>query len=236
MKDDTDCIGVIRYMARNCYRRLGFWARVKYDIEDLEQEGLEVLYTVAYPRYNPSLRTCFKTWLVICLRTRYANIVKKENHFAWLREDWLCGYSEPPEESAWKHYGSSEPGAFYGLSYKEYGAANRNSPMDETIFRQAVRALLDAAPDFVELVLGTCPRAYRGRLKVFTSAVRLREKRNRTNEFRPRNIAPITGRMLARFLDHEKSFCNLKKLLYNTIKGTCPETVSINHTIERGGK
>lgn len=218
MKDDANSIGIVRYMARNCYRRLGPWARIKYGIEDLEQEGLEVLYNVVYPRYDPNGGACFKTWLVICLKTRYANIVKKENHYAWVREDWLHGYSDPPEKFVWGHHAICEPDIFYDLSYKAYGAANRYSPEDETIFRQAVKALLDAAPDFVELVLGTCPKACRGRLKVFTSALRLRDKRNRTNEFSPRSMIPMTGCMLARFLDREKSFCEFKKILYNTIK------------------
>lgn len=217
MKEDDVYMRVIRYMARNCYRRLGPWASVKYGIEDLEQEGFIILHTVAYPRYDPGRGACFKTWLVTCLKTRYANIVKKENHYSFLREDWLCGYSDPPEKAVWGERNNGyEPSELYGLSHKVYDAANRRSPEDETIFRQAVSALLDAAPDFVELVLGTCPRACRGRMKIFTTALRDRDKRN-SNTAARRNVVSITGRRMVRFLGYEKKFCDFKKILYNII-------------------
>jgi len=208
-----DYTKAVRTMAYHCYKRLEPWARVKYGLNDLEQEGMMVLLK-AYPEYDPTRGASFKTWLTICLRNHYGNIVKKENRNAWLRKDWLYGCSDPQEDPS----RSIDDDPLYYSVYKYLNAADCYSPEDAAIFKQAVEALSDAAPDFVELALGTCPRAVRGRLKVFTSAVRLRNKRNRTNEFKPRTAVFVTGRMLADFLGYKKSFLDFKKLLYNVIK------------------
>ena len=196
----------IKAQAWNCYKRLIGWAKVKYSIEDLVNEGFDVLYSIALPNYNPEKDMTFRSWFTQCLISYYGNIVKKENRHCELRIDTEAEFENADEGGEQKLYIEAQ---------EQY----QLTPEHEAIIRQAISRLQKVCPEFVELMLGESIEAYTNRKKLMTKVFRANEKHNANPKFiRPQIRLRMTEKLIEEFLDiKRKKFSEIKEIFYNTV-------------------
>ena len=214
MTDSGKYREIICRMAARCYASLSPWGRIKYGLQDLIQEGYVVLLDTAVQTYEQERGVPFGGWLHICLLSRYNNILTAENRHIEVRADWMYGSSEP-EDSLIPRRTSK-----YEEIYKSYDAASRRTPEDEAAFRQAVDGLYELSPEFIEFVLGDCPRACKWRRKLVVHQKRKNHRKNLRPGFKKRHrVAPSTGAVLE-FLGIDRTFFSeLRELFYKVITG-----------------